>query len=150
VGTDTTIKRTEESTGIEIAAFLAADSSYVQKVAPADDDGALMFAQTNPGFTLDVPDARSDCMERTQVTCTNANQDYTDNIPDDAFYVILYTTAAVGAVYAVDVATTTGATGTGLILRQSTERRHVLEPGTSRVLHMQSTGAGTVVDVEYA
>lgn len=149
MGTDSSIKRTQESTGLDIAAFLASDSTLVQKVAPSDDDGNLIFGQDNPGFILEFPQARSDCMERDQVTCTLANTDYTDNIPDDAYYIILYTSIAAGAIYAVDVVTQSGSTGNGLILRQNTERRHVLEPGTSRVLHVQSPTAGATVQVEY-
>ena len=150
MGTDTTIKRTEESTGLDIAAFLASDSSIVQKVAPTDDDGGLLFAQANPGFVLEIPDARSDCMERLQITCASADTDYTDNIPDDAYYVTVFTSDAAGAIYAVDVVTVSGTTGNGLILRQNTERRHILEPGTSRVLHVQSSSGGTVVQAEFS
>jgi hypothetical protein len=149
VGTDTSIKRTQESSGDDIAAFLASDSTIVQKVAPTNDDGDLIFAQDSPGFILEFPQARSDCMERDQVTCTLANTDYTDNIPDDAYYMIVFTSVAAGAIYAVDVTTQSGTTGNGLILRQNTERKHVLEPGTSRVLHVQSPTAGATVQVEY-
>lgn len=149
MGTDTTIKRTQEASGLDIAAFLASDSSLVQKVAPSDDEGDLIFSQASPGYILEVPDARSDCMERDVVTCTLADTDYTDAIPDDAFYVIVFTSVAAGAIYAVDVVTVSGTSGNGLILRQNTERRHVLEPGTSRLLHVQSPTAGATVQVEY-
>lgn len=98
------------------------------------------------GLLIEFPaDAKTGQLTRTSVTCTLANTDYEQAIPDSAIGLKMRAVDN-DAAFAIGEATT--ATSGGWLFADETEVR-LLEAGENRVLHVQSADAGTVVRVEF-